>query len=212
MAQQLDLFGAMLTQQVEKPTQVVVEEIVEPITVEPVAANFSISETKVEEKIVIEKVETVYDAVKRKRGRPRKNPAFVAVKVKLKRGRKSLTETYIDTDFNDVPTDEELNKKQYYSISQVAKWFNITNSQLRFWENEFDILKPKKNKKGNRLFRPEDVKNLKHIYFLLRKKKLSVQGAKDYLKANVHKTDSTIQLQQSLQNFRSFLLEIRASL
>jgi DNA-binding transcriptional MerR regulator len=115
-------------------------------------------------------------------------------------------------DLVEVPTDEILNKKLYYSITEVASWFKVNNSQIRFWENEFDILKPRKNRKGDRLFRPEDVKNLQLIYYLLRNRKFSIEGAKDYLKANKTEASKDIQLVQSLQKFKSFLLEVKSTI
>lgn len=133
-------------------------------------------------------------------------------KTKGKRGRKSYTETYATIDEIDVPSDNDLKKKLYYSISEVAVWFKVTNSQIRFWENEFDILKPRKNRKGDRLFRVEDIQNLKIIYYLLRNRKFSIEGAKEYLKANKHKTNTQMQLKETLQKFKSFLLEVKANL
>lgn len=129
-----------------------------------------------------------------------------------KRGRKSLKEINLDVALLDIPEDEVLFQKQYYSISEVAQWFNMKPSLLRFWENEFDILKPRKNKKGDRLFRPEDVKNLRLIYYLLRQQKYSVEGARQYLKDNQKKAAMQVQLVESLTKFRSFLLELRANL
>lgn len=129
-----------------------------------------------------------------------------------KRGRKSLKEINLDVALLNIPEDEVLFQKQYYSISEVAQWFNMKPSLLRFWENEFDILKPRKNKKGDRLFRPEDVKNLRLIYYLLRQQKYSVEGARQYLKDNQKKAAMQVQLVESLTKFRSFLLELRANL
>lgn len=129
-----------------------------------------------------------------------------------KRGRKSLKEINLDVALLDIPEDEILFQKQYYSISEVAQWFNMKPSLLRFWENEFDILKPRKNKKGDRLFRPEDVKNLRLIYYLLRQQKYSVEGARQYLKDNQKKAAMQVQLVESLTKFRSFLLELRTNL
>ena len=83
---------------------------------------------------------------------------------------------------------------------------------MRFWENEFDILKPKKNRKGDRLFRPEDVKNLQLIYQLLRERKYTIEGAKEYIKANRKKADLELQLTITLQKFKSFLLDLKANL
>ena len=129
-----------------------------------------------------------------------------------KRGRKSLKEINLDVALLDIPEDAILFQKQYYPISEVAEWFNMKPSLLRFWENEFDILKPRKNKKGDRLFRPEDVKNLRIIYYLLRQQKYSVEGAKQFLKDNQKKAELQVQLVESLTKFRSFLLELRANL
>jgi DNA-binding transcriptional MerR regulator len=129
-----------------------------------------------------------------------------------KRGRKSTKETYTNIELIDVPEDAILNQKLYYSISEVAKWFNVNPSQIRFWENEFDILQPRKNRKGDRLFRVEDIKNLQLIYYLLRNRKFSIEGAKDYLKANKNKVKLNFKLVESLTKFRSFLLELKANL
>ena len=130
----------------------------------------------------------------------------------VKRGRKSLKDINLDVALLEIPDDEVLYQKQYYSISEVAEWFNMKPSLLRFWENEFDILKPRKNKKGDRLFRPEDVKNLRIIYYLLRQQKYSVEGARQFLKENKKKAEIQIQLVETLTKFRSFLLELRANL
>lgn len=151
--------------------------------------------------------------VKSKRGRkPKPKVVEETAKVKNKRGRKPYNEVYADVDLINVPTDEKLIEKLYYSISEVAGWFNITISQLRFWTNEFTILQPRKNRKGDRLYRPEDIKNLKIIYYLLRVRKLSVEGTKDYLKANQYKIETQFQLQESLQKLKAFLLELKANL
>lgn len=131
---------------------------------------------------------------------------------KGKRGRKSFKDIDAELALVEVPADEELFTKMYYPISVVAKWFNVNTSLLRFWENEFDILKPRKNRKGDRMFRPEDVKNLQVIYHLLRQRKFSIEGAKKYLKQNKSQVDVNLQLIQSLTKFRSFLLEIKANL
>jgi len=139
-------------------------------------------------------------------------PLSKPVEQPAKRGRKSLKEINLDVALLDIPDDETLFQKQYYSISEVADWFNMKPSLLRFWENEFDILKPRKNKKGDRLFRPEDVKNLRTIYYLLRQQKYSVEGAKQFLKDNGKKAETQVQLVESLTKFRSFLLELRANL
>jgi DNA-binding transcriptional MerR regulator len=129
-----------------------------------------------------------------------------------KRGRKSFKEINLDVALLDIPDDEILFQKQYYSITEVSEWFHVNTSLIRFWENEFDILKPRKNRKGDRLFRPEDVKNLRIIYYLLRQQKYSIEGARQFLKDNKKKAEMQTQLVEALTRFRSFLLELRANL
>lgn len=127
-----------------------------------------------------------------------------------KRGRKPLKEA--DADLVSIPEDAILFQKQYYSMGEVSEMFRINSSLIRFWENQFDILQPKKNKKGDRFFRPVDIKNLHLIYHLLRQRKYTIEGAKEYLK-NEHRTaDKKFEMIQSLQKIRNFLLEIRANL
>ncbi len=128
-----------------------------------------------------------------------------------KKGRKSFKEIDAEVDLINVPSDEVLFSKQYYPISQVAKWFRVNNSLLRFWENEFDILKPRKNRKGDRLFRPEDVKNLQIIYYLLRQKKYTIAGARKYIKNNRKAVDTNMKIVQTLNDFKKFLLELKAN-
>ena len=129
-----------------------------------------------------------------------------------KRGRKSFREMDSEADLIEVPAEEILQQKLYYSISEVAGWFKVNTSLLRFWENEFDILQPRKTRKGDRLFRVEDIKNLQLIYFLLRQRKFSIDGAKNYLKNNKREADNQAQLVQSLTKFKSFLLELKSNL
>jgi len=78
----------------------------------------------------------------------------------------------------------DLPEKRYYRIGEVAKAFGVNTSLIRFWENEFDVLRPKKNKKGNRLFTQEDLKNLQMIFFLVKEKGFTLDGAKKKLKEN----------------------------
>ncbi len=129
-----------------------------------------------------------------------------------KRGRKSYQEMDAAMVHVQIPPDEQLFQKQYYAISEVADWFNVNASLIRFWENEFVILKPRKNKKGDRLFRPEDVKNLELIYHLLRERKFSIEGAKQYLLENHAKALVNLQTIQSLSRVKFFLLELKAGL
>lgn len=128
-----------------------------------------------------------------------------------KRGRKSMREMASRIDQLQVPADEELFKKQYYTIGEVAKMFQENQSLIRYWESEFDILQPRKNKKGDRYFRPIDVKNLVLIYDLLRRRKFTIEGARDFLKKN-KKAEEKFALIQSLQQLRAFLVELRSNL
>ena len=131
-------------------------------------------------------------------------------KVKSPRGRKNLKDI-VDNDSIEIPEDEVLFKKSYYSIGDVSKMFNENASLIRYWENEFDILKPKKNAKGDRFFRPEDVKNLKLIHHLLRQRKYTIEGAKEFLKNNKTASEK-FEMIRSLQKLKSFLNELKASL
>jgi|GraSoiStandDraft_4_1057263.scaffolds.fasta_scaffold00083_40 DNA-binding transcriptional MerR regulator len=127
------------------------------------------------------------------------------------RGRKSLKDINLASDLINIPADEELFKKQYYSIGEVAAMFRENQSLIRYWETEFDILQPRKNRKGDRFFRPVDIKNLVMIYDLLRRRKFTIEGAKDYLKKNKN-ADEKFAMIQSLEKVKTFFLELKASL
>lgn len=135
----------------------------------------------------------------------------VAVRTKSTRGRKPLKSIETEAALVKVPEDEILFQKQYYSIGEVAEMFNVNTSLIRFWENEFDILQPRKNRKGDRHFRPVDIKNLLLIHDLLRRRKLTIEGAKDFLKKN-KKAQERFEMIESLRKIRSFFLEVKASL
>jgi DNA-binding transcriptional MerR regulator len=127
------------------------------------------------------------------------------------RGRKSLKDIGINADLIQIPEDDILFKKQYYSIGEVAAMFRENQSLIRYWETEFDILQPMKNRKGDRFFRPVDIKNLVMIYDLLRRRKFTIEGAKDYLKKN-KKAEEKFAMIQSLEKIKGFLLELKANL
>ena len=131
--------------------------------------------------------------------------------LKSKRGRKSLKLNRSEIDLIEVPEDDILFKKMYYPIGDVAAMFRLNPSLIRYWENEFDILKPKKNAKGDRLFHPEDVKNLKLIYHLLRERKYTLEGAKDFLRHNKDASEK-FEMIRSLQKIKTFLLELKTNL
>ncbi len=89
----------------------------------------------------------------------------------------------------------EISEKQltklYYTIGEVAVMFEVNPSLIRFWEKEFTIIQPKKNKKGNRLFTPKDIINFNKIYNLVKKQGFTLEGAKNALKSKKHIEDYT---------------------
>lgn len=106
----------------------------------------------------------------------------------------------------------ELPEKRYYSIGEVAKAFNVNSSLLRFWEKEFDVLKPKKNAKGNRKFTPEDIKNLKLIYHLVKERGFTLEGAKIHLKEEKKQTLSNFEIISKLEGIKQQLIKIKNQL
>ncbi len=100
-------------------------------------------------------------------------------------------------------------EKLYYSIGEVAEIFNVAPSLIRFWESEFDIIKPKKNRKGNRQFTKEDIENVRIIYHLVKEKGFTLQGAKEMLKNDSMAVKNKLELIDSLKSVRKFLVEIR---
>jgi len=148
---------------------------------------------------------------KKKRGR-KPNAAPLVPPTPGKRGRISLKDSENSADLIEIPEDEILFQKQYYSIGQVAEMFHANHSLIRMWSNEFEgIIQTRKNKKGDRYFRPEDVKTLQLIHHLIRERKFTIQGARDFLKKNKN-ADERYEMMASLQKIKSFLLEIKASL
>lgn len=103
-------------------------------------------------------------------------------------------------------------EKLYYSIGEVARMFDVNPSLIRFWEKEFSVIRPKKNKKGNRMFRKEDVENLKLIYHLVKERGYTLQGAKDKIKDNKEDLSDNVELITRLENVREFLLTLKKSL
>jgi len=132
-------------------------------------------------------------------------------KIKSTRGRKSIKAVAAEADLIQIPEDEILFQKQYYTMGEVAEMFRVNQSLLRFWEAEFTILQPKKNKKGDRYFRPVDIKNLHLIYNLLRQRKYTIEGAKDFLKQN-KKAEERFDTIKKMEQIKSFLLELKSQL
>jgi DNA-binding transcriptional MerR regulator len=111
-----------------------------------------------------------------------------------------------------MPYKETEIQKLYYTISEVAAIFNVNASLIRFWEKEFELVQPKKNKKGNRLFTLEDVETYRLIFHLVRERGYTLQGAKTKLKENKADTQNNMQLVNSLKEIKKFLLELKEEL
>lgn len=188
-----DLFGA------EEPV-VVVEE---PVAEAPVVVEVPVEETVAEAPAA--------EPIPKTRRRTPAGRTSAAKPGTSKRGRKSLKEVSAEAQLIEIPTDEVLFSKQYYTMGEVSEMFRVNQSLLRFWETEFDILQPKKNKKGDRYFRPVDIKNLHLIYHLLRQKKYTIEGAKEFLKKN-KKAEDRFEVIQRLQQIKAFLVEWKAQL
>ena len=111
-----------------------------------------------------------------------------------------------------MPYKEKPTEKLFYKIGEVAEMFQVNVSLIRFWEKEFDILKPNKNKKGNRLFTKKDLNNLKIIYHLVKERGFTLEGAKMKLKENKKDTINNFEIVNHLKDIRSFLVKLREEL
>ncbi len=192
MLQQLDLFGGEPIKLTGKPA----ESKRKSYKIAPPAQ--VVEEPSIEAPDTTEQVVVVDDA-------------STPVLKKAKKGRPQSVKKITDIAMLDIPEDEILYSKQYYPIGEVAAMFRVNISLIRFWENEFDILKPRKNRKGDRFFRPDDVKNLKLIYFLLKERKYTISGAKSFIKSG-KKVNERFEAIESLKNIRAMLLELKSGL
>ncbi|MBA2498213.1 MAG: MerR family transcriptional regulator [Chitinophagaceae bacterium] len=172
--------------------------------------DFSAQETEKDEKTLFNSGEEISTAEHEMETDLKNDLQPEKIKPAQSRGRRSLKDNGTD-DLIQIPTDEILFQKLYYPIGEVAEMFRVNQSLLRYWEAEFDILKPKKNGKGDRFFRPQDIKYLQLIYDLLRRRKFTIEGAKTFLKNN-KQLDDQFDMIRSLEKIRSFLLELKASL
>lgn len=105
-----------------------------------------------------------------------------------------------------------LPEKRYYGIGEVAKAFDVNTSLIRFWEKEFDVIKPKKNAKGNRKFTPEDIKNLQFIYHLVKERGFTLEGAKTHLKEEKQKSLDTFEIINKLEGIKAQLIKLKEQL
>jgi DNA-binding transcriptional MerR regulator len=108
-----------------------------------------------------------------------------------------------------MPYKDQKVEKLFYTIGEVAEMFNVNTSLIRFWEREFDIIKPKKNKKGNRLFTKEDIDNFHIIYHLVKERGMTLRGAQKKLKENKEDTVNNLEVVKSLNSIKKMLLEIK---
>ena len=106
----------------------------------------------------------------------------------------------------------DLPEKRYYNIGEVAKAFDVNTSLIRFWEKEFDVIKPKKNAKGNRKFTPEDIKNLQFIFHLVKERGFTLEGAKTHLKEEKQKSLNNFQIINKLEGIKDQLIKIKTQL
>ncbi|MBP1668567.1 MAG: MerR family transcriptional regulator [Bacteroidetes bacterium] len=111
-----------------------------------------------------------------------------------------------------MPYKEKKVEKLYYSIGEVARMFNVNASLIRFWEKEFDIIKPKKNKKGNRFFTKQDIENFNLIFHLVKERGLTLAGAKKKLRENREDAVNNFEVVKTLNEIKNVLLEIKESL
>ena len=111
-----------------------------------------------------------------------------------------------------MPYKEKPTEKLFYKIGEVADMFAVNVSLIRFWEKEFEILKPKKNNKGNRMFTKKDVDNLTIIYHLVKERGFTLEGAKQKLKENKEDTIDNIEIVNNLKDIRGFLVRLREEL
>ncbi len=107
-----------------------------------------------------------------------------------------------------MPYKEVKVEKLYYTIGEVAKMFDVNTSLIRYWEKEFDIIKPKKNKKGNRLFTQKDIDNFHIIFHLVKEKGMTLKGAKKKMKENKEDTEHNFEIIRSLEQIKEMLTDL----
>lgn len=108
-----------------------------------------------------------------------------------------------------MPYKEKEIEKKYYTIGEVADELGVATSLIRFWEGEFDNIKPKKNRKGNRQFTKTDLQNVKLIYHLVKEKGYTLQGARDFISNGVDEATGKMEMIESLKKIRAFLTDLK---
>jgi DNA-binding transcriptional MerR regulator len=124
------------------------------------------------------------------------------------------TEDLIEKKSHSIKSETARNsiQKKYYSIGEVAEMFKINPSSLRYWETEFSIIKPKKNRKGNRLYTQQDIEHIRTIYHLVKEKGYTIAGAKEIIKNNLQKAKDLASTIKSLEKIKNFLIELKNNL
>jgi len=121
---------------------------------------------------------------------------------------KKLGDIDNEDDMANLTTNDEI-KKQYYTIGEVSEKLDLPQSQIRFWETEFDEIKPKKNRKGNRMYTEKDIEVLENIKFLLKIKKYTTKGAQEALKSDKQSVSNERQMRETLIKMKDFLLNLK---
>lgn len=194
----------------EIPVKFPVEESIGETAVSDLPVDYNEPDRNEEETALLVPVENSGNETKNPRKKP-VSPASATKKNSGIRGRRSVKENSLAAVLVQIPEDEVLFQKHYYSMREVTTLFRENHSLIRYWESEFDVLQPKKNAKGDRFFRPMDIKNLALIYDLLRRRKFTIEGAKEFMKNN-RKADEKFAAIQSLKRIKDFFLELKASL
>ena len=111
-----------------------------------------------------------------------------------------------------MPYKEKEIEKQYYTIGEVATMFDVAPSLIRFWETEFEQIRPKKNKKGNRQYTPKDIETLRTIYHLVKERGYTIQGAREVMKNKPVQAKDKMEIIESLEKVKAFLQGIKEQL
>jgi len=119
---------------------------------------------------------------------------------------------YCNSNVDKVPYKKPEIEKIYYTVGEVSEMFGLNPSHIRYWEQQFEALKPFKNKKGNRLFTKEDIETIRLINHLVKDRGLTIKGARQKLKENRDETMNNYEIVKRLQDIKQELIEIRDGL
>lgn len=111
-----------------------------------------------------------------------------------------------------MPYKERDIEKKYYSIGEVADMFKVASSLIRYWEGEFDIIRPKKDKKGNRRYTKDDIQKIRYVYHLVKEKGYTLQGAQEVIASGKQQGFDKVAAVQKLQEIKDFLINLKHEL